>query len=303
MVTRFSKHHGLGNDFVVALVPELPAGAADLARRLCDRRTGIGADGLVFGLIGDQPAAGSGRQTVGMRLFNCDGGEAEISGNGLRCLVQAVARMRGETSMELDVATLAGARRCVLHGPADQTGTAHAVTGTADAATGTADAANHRAPSTVIVSVEMGELGPGPTGDIDDPVAAAMPATSAVTRWAAASIGNPHVVCEVDDPGAVDLQTAGSAVEAHFGGGINVHFAAVSGPGEITARVWERGVGVTSACGSGAVVMAACFRDWGLVGDEVTVRMPGGDARVDLRGPITLTGPATHVADIELSDA
>ncbi len=298
-IVRVSKHHGLGNDFVVALVTELPADAAGLARRLCDRQTGIGADGMIFGLIDGLIDDGP----VSMRLFNRDGSEAETSGNGLRCLTQAVARLRGLPELELDVQTLAGLRRCVLHGPADvdpgsRSGTA---SGTEDAG----DSQEGSAEPTVIVSVEMGDLGPGPVPDVDDPVAAARPASAAVSRWATGSIGNPHVVCEVDGAEAldgIDVEAAGSGIEAGFGGGVNVHFATVSGPDEITARVWERGVGVTKACGSGAVVMAACFRDWGQVGDQVTVRMLGGDAGVDLSGPVTLRGPAGHVADFEISD-
>lgn len=296
-VSRLSKHHGLGNDFVVAVASDLPPDAAGLARRLCDRRTGIGADGLVFGLIGGQ--------AVSMRLFNCDGSEAEVSGNGLRCLAQAVARMRSVSELDLEVSTAAGVRRCVLHGPADDAAAAaDAAASSGDAAAGAGDTnarTANAAPHTVIVSVEMGDVGPGPAADVDDPLAAAAPASAAVVRWATAAVGNPHVVCQVPDPDAIDIAAAGAAVEAHFSGGVNVHFAAVSGADEITARVWERGVGVTDACGSGAVVIAACFRDWGLVGERTEVRMPGGVAQVDLSAPVTLTGPATHVADLDVS--
>ena len=105
------------------------------------------------------------------------------------------------------------------------------------------------------------------------------------------------------DPEAIDLLVAGPAVEAHFEEGANVHFVAVSGRDELSVRVWERGAGVTNACGTGATVAADVFHRWGLVGEKVVVHMPGGNALVDLGTPLTLTGPATHVADLLVPDA
>lgn len=270
MAVRYTKHHGLGNDFLVTLTDRLPLDASERAIALCDRYTGVGADGLIFGL---RQVDGS----MAMRLLNSDGSPAELSGNGLRCFAQAVALDRGVPHLEIDVDTPAGVRHCSVHATEER--------------------------HTVVATVDMGVVCPGPDPDTDDLIAAVGPPVSMVKRWETGDIGNPHVVCEVTDPMEVDLEVAGPAVESHFEEGANVHFVAVTGPNELTVRVWERGAGVTNACGTGATVSAQLFHNWDLVGPKVVVRMPGGDALVDLRGPLTLTGPATHIADIEVPDA
>ncbi|MDG2029034.1 MAG: diaminopimelate epimerase [Acidimicrobiales bacterium] len=270
MAVRYSKHHGLGNDFLVTLTDSLPLDAGDRAISLCDRTTGIGADGLIFGLQG---LDGS----MGMRLLNSDGSPAELSGNGLRCFAQAVARHRGVPHLEIDVDTPAGVRHCSVHATPDR--------------------------NTIVATVDMGVVCPGPDPDVDDLIAHVGDAVRMVKRWETGDIGNPHVICEVDDPSEVDLLVAGPAIESHFEDGANVHFVAVTGLNELSVRVWERGAGVTNACGTGATVSAQLFHNWDLVGPKVVVRMPGGDALVDLQGPVTLTGPATHIADIEVPDA
>lgn len=267
---RLSKHHGLGNDFLVCLADHLPLDAVDRAKAWCDRHTGVGADGLIFGL----PAQSGTDADIVMRLLNSDGSPAEISGNGLRCFAQAVARARAEAELHLRVATPAGVRGCTVHATDD--------------------------PHTVVATVDMGVVGPGPDPDVEDLLAAVGAPVGAVTRWETGDIGNPHVVCQVDDPGVIELAVAGPAVEAHFAEGANVHFVSVSGRNELTARVWERGAGITNACGTGATVSADVFHRWGLVDSTVVVRMPGGDALVDVSGPVTLTGPATHVADLDV---
>jgi diaminopimelate epimerase len=149
----------------------------------------------------------------------------------------------------------------------------------------------------------MGVVCPGPDPDIDDLMAAVGAPVQMVKRWETGDIGNPHIVCEVDDPFDVDLAVAGPAIESHFEEGVNVHFVAKTGLNELTVRVWERGAGITNACGTGATVAAQIFNRWELVGSNVVVRMPGGDALVDLGRPLTLTGTATHIADIEVPNA
>jgi diaminopimelate epimerase len=270
MAVRYSLHHGLGNDFLITLTDSLPLDAVDRAVALCDRHTGIGADGLIFGL---EQYDG----TMVMRLLNSDGSPAALSGNGLRCFAQAVARSRGVPHLELDVRTPAGLRHCSVHATGD--------------------------PSTIIATVDMGVVCPGPDPDIADLMEAVGESVKMVKRWETGDIGNPHVVCEVDDPDEVDLAVAGPAIAGHFADGVNVHFVQLSGTNELTVRVWERGAGITEACGTGATVAARIFNQWGLVGPKVVVCMPGGDALVDVGGPVTLTGPATHIADIEVPDA
>lgn len=266
---RLSKHHGLGNDFLIALVDGLPLDAAQRAVALCDRKRGIGADGLIYGI-------GRPDGSLVMRLLNSDGSPAAVSGNGLRCLAQAVARQRGVPRLELDVATPAGVRHCSVHTTADAT--------------------------TVVGTVDLGVVCPGPDPDVDDLVGVVGEVVGSVKRWETGDIGNPHIVFEVDDPFDVVLSDAGPAVAAHFEEGVNVHFVQVADDDELLLRVWERGAGVTDACGSGAAVAADLFHRWGLVGTKVVVKMPGGDALVDVGTPTTLTGPSTHVADIEVAD-
>ena len=264
---RMSKHHGLGNDFLVALVDRLPLDATQQALALCDRKRGIGADGLIYGMERTDGSAS-------MRLLNNDGSPAEVSGNGLRCFAQAIARNRGVPHLELDVATPAGLRHCSVHATKDS--------------------------ETVVATVDLGVVCPGPDPDVDDLLAVVGEPLAAVKRWETGDVGNPHIIFEVADPFDIVLSEAGPAVGAHFEDGVNVHFVQLSGENELLLRVWERGAGATDACGSGAAVAADVFHRWSLVGRKVVVRMPGGDALVHLGPPTTLTGPSTHVADFEV---
>ena len=276
---RLHKLHGLGNDFLVALVDELPtdADAARTAAALCDRRRGVGADGLIYAVL--DPAGGGGDRSATMRLWNSDGSPAEVSGNGLRCLAHAIAITLGSAEFDILVETVAGPRRCSIH----PTETLGIVTGT----------------------TEMGTPGPGPQPDrLSRSPEAALECVlepGTIKRWTTLNVGNPHIVIAVDDPAGVPLHPAGPAVEAIFTGGINVHFGAVTGSDELTLGVWERGAGATAACGTGAVAAAAAFHRWGDVGQNVTVRMAGGQAQVDLSAPVTLTGESTHVAELDVA--
>lgn len=267
-----SKHHGLGNDFLVLIDLDdvHPVGAAG-ARGLCDRRLGVGADGLVR----VSPPPGPEQADVAMTLRNADGSRAEMSGNGIRCLGQAVARSRGARTLDLHVATDAGVRRLqVRPGPDDD-------------------------PATAWVEVDMGPVRPGPPGwkgALD--LSMALEATSL-------DLGNPHLVLLVDDPTSVDLAALGPASQVAFAEGANVEVIAVA-PGQRDALdllVWERGVGLTLACGTGACAAAHAAHRWGLVGERVHVRMPGGEVTVSLGTTITLAGPATFVADIAVADS
>lgn len=298
MTLRLSKHHSAGNDFLVALVSEpFPDVASDPARELfgdpasaasalCHRRRGIGADGLVLGVESAGP--------VRMRLWNSDGSEAEISGNGLRCLAQALARSWGVS--EIDIDTPAGLRRCWIE-PDGGPGAGSAIGRVEMGAVNLDD---------LDCALATAESGPGQLAAVLDWVA------GFTGRWRTGSVGNPHVVVEVADPDAVDLETAGPAVESCFDGGVNVHFAAAAGPCRVRMRIWERGAGITESCGSGAAVAAAVFDAWGWnagAGDgvgneagEVVVAMPGGETRVHLGPSVALTGPVVHVADVEIAE-
>jgi diaminopimelate epimerase len=261
---RLTKHHGLGNDFLVALEWEHPEGLHPdpaVAIRLCDRRHGVGADGLIWAL----PPANERSADLQMVLHNSDGSEAEISGNGIRCLAQAVLRAAHHGSGALRIETAAGLREV--------------------------DASPTEDPLTMLVTVDMGTVGDGP--DIPPHVV-----EWGAQRIASLSIGNPHLVLQVDDLSRLDPAADGAAIESLVPGGVNVHFLHVEGPDTIRLVHWERGAGVTQACGSGASVAAVAAHRWGLVGPRVLVRMPGGDATVDVGDHVHLTGPATHVAEV-----
>ncbi len=262
-----TKHHGFGNDFLVVFHPHVDD-LAELARVVCDRRRGIGADGL---LVGESTPSASAQ----MVLYNADGGRAEMSGNGIRCFAQALAMRRGDQLPLPDgitVLTDAGVRRVDL-APTDD-------------------------PHTVSASVDMGRLTP-----IDPPSGWAALGVLADRPVAHVSVGNPHGVVAVDDAGAVDLLPLGQRVPD-----INLEVVEPGPePHAVTMRVHERGVGITQACGTGAVAAAWAASTWGLARPqrgELVVHMDGGDAIVALDRPqpghATLTGPATYVATIEI---
>ena len=277
MTFRLTKHHGLGNDFLVLLgtAEDVAAVGPDHARRWCDRRRGVGADGLLIGTI-DPP-----RGDLGMVLFNADGSRAEMSGNGIRCLAQAEAERRGVAEIDLVVVTDDGDRSVQVRPGPD--------------------------PATVEAAVAMGPARPGPAADAEvdrrhdatvAPAALAAEPKEAVTL----DLGNPHLVLLVDDPGQVDVGLAGPRWEAAYCDGINVHAVAPT-PGEadaLTMAIWERGAGATEACGTGATAAARAAHDWGLVGDRVRVHMRGGDVDVEVGPEMVLRGPAVRIATVEV---
>lgn len=257
------KLHGLGNEFLVSLPDEsaLAVGAdwSAVAPRVCSPATGPGADGLIVSSWNDDELV--------MLLLNADGTRAEMSGNGIRCLVHAVHRelsARGRARSSYRVLTDAGLRTVsVLSVDGDL----------------------------LVSSVDMGradEIGPPAEWSTlgchpDRPVAHL-------------SLGNPHAVVGVDDVGEVDLAGLGAKVP-------QVNLEVVSPgqePGTIRMRVHERGVGVTAACGTGACAAAVAALRWGLVPasvEEITVRMDGGDVKVVVSdsGAVTLIGPSEYL--------
>jgi diaminopimelate epimerase len=260
-VLHFTKHHGAGNDFLVLIDREgsSPLGS-ELARALCARRSGVGADGVIRVLEGGDAA------DLTMELRNADGGEAEMSGNGMRCLAQAAVEAGLVKPPTFTVMTAAGVRS-VEYTVADTPGSAWA-------------------------SVDMGtaELGPD------------QPQRFAERKARQVDLGNPHLVLLGPDPAGVDVVELGSRLEAAHAGGINVEFISIGpGPDAITLRVWERGVGETRACGTGSAAAAAAARSWGLVGDTVEVHNPGGTLQVTLGSDgVRLSGPVHKVADVEV---
>jgi len=268
MTLRLTKHHGLGNDFLVLLdLDGRQRLDADLARALCDRHRGIGADGLIRGSVpgvADQGAA------LAFELYNADGSGAEMSGNGVRCLAQA-ALDAGlvAAGQPFSVLTPAGSKTVVVR-PTDR-------------------------PATVWASVEMGMAR----------VAGEADRCNVGHGQLLVDLGNPHLVVLGPDPATVAVGELGPALAATAPetNGINVEFVALGpGPDEITMRVWERGVGETLACGTGACAAAVAMRHWGRTGRKVTVHQPGGPAEVELRpdGTVVLSGPSVRIGAVEV---
>jgi diaminopimelate epimerase len=270
---RLTKHHGLGNDFLVLLDPDASHPLdADLARALCDRHTGVGADGLIRAT----PATPDDPAPMRMELRNADGSRAEMSGNGIRCLAQALLLADPGLGPDVPIATDAGLRIVTVHEQVD--------------------AVTHSLSVTMGVARVDGEAPEWAGGD--------------VARALLVDMGNPHLVLDLSRAPAgaaeeIDLVEVGETVNGKIPGGANVHLLTTGrAPGGIAIRTYERGVGPTLACGTGACASAVAARAWGLAGDRVPVAQPGGTAEVALGpGPddeVVLGGPATYVADIRL---
>lgn len=268
MDIRFTKMHGLGNDFIVVdcragAVPD-PAG---FAKRYCDRRFGIGADQLLLLLP-------SSRADFRMAIYNGDGSEVEMCGNGIRCLAKYIWDRGLSDAPVLDIETLAGIIR-----PESAAG---------------------------LVRVDMGEPVFAPEMI---PVKAEVPAP--VTdyplrvkdrefRATFVSMGNPHAVIFLDDPvGGFPVAVYGPEIENHplFPRRTNVEFINITGPDELTMRVWERGAGETLACGTGATASGIAAMIKGLTGRSVTVRLAAGDLVIEWSADnrAFMTGPAAEV--------
>jgi len=267
-IVKLSHYESLGNDFLIVFCDEVPGDAADQARLYCDRAGGIGADGLIYGT----PSLVKNR--LYFNLFNSDGSPAEVSGNGLNCFAQAIARGRGVTHIDLTVDTVAGARRIMAK---------------SGLSLGEAEA-----------TVEMGPGSPGPSAkDLELDRAGVV-----AVRYDTVDLGNPHLVIQVDDVDEVDLGQAGPILEAFFSPvGCNIHVLDHINSGEIRLRPWERGAGLTQACGSGACAGAYLAERWGLAESMVKVVMPGGVAVVHMGSTLALSGPTLHIGDYEVSDA
>jgi diaminopimelate epimerase len=273
-----AKLHATGNDFLVwsARDSESPAVEVDaFARAVCDRHTGIGADGLILLTPGTNGADAT------MTLHNADGHVAEMSGNGIRCLAWVAAR-DGFTSDTLVVDT-GGGRRVI-------------------------DLARGADGSVASATVDMGPVTFEPSQiPVDAPSAFDLTAEYHGTEYHgdAAGMGNPHLVLFVDDPDAARVTQHGPHLEhdPRFPRRTNVEFVAPDGRGGMRMRVWERGVGETLSCGTGACAVAAVSHRRGLVGNTVTVHVPGGDLVVEVGDTIRLGGPVVHVFDVDVDPA
>jgi diaminopimelate epimerase len=263
---RFTKMHGLGNDYIFLNCMEgTPNDLPGLARRLSDRRFGVGGDGVICVCPSDWA-------DYKMRMFNADGSEGAMCGNGIRCFGKYVYDRKLTDKAHLAIETLAGERELSLMIEDGKV-------------------------SGAVVGMGAPEIQPPMEIAIKGICFTAIPV----------SIGNPHAVIQVEDPAALDLQAVGSAVECHpaFPHRVNAEFVRVLSRGELQMRVWERGSGETLACGTGACASAAAMMANGKLDREVTVHLAGGDLRVrwdEKSGQMFMTGPAVTVFDGELDD-
>lgn len=274
----FLKMHGLGNDFVVIDARRTPLTLQPAQRRLiADRRRGIGCDQLI--LI--EPAEGRGGEDGGatafMRIYNPDGSESGACGNATRCVASLLMAESGRDGVV--IRTAAGLLDC----------------GTAPGGLVTVDMGPAR-----LDWREIPLAGPADTLRLDLAVGGAVGGaagggTRALEGPCAVGMGNPHAVFFVEDAEAVPLAELGPLVEHHplFPERTNVEVAQILSPGEIRLRVWERGAGITQACGSGACATAVAAARLGLAGRRSIVRLDGGTLALEWRedGHVMMTGP------------
>jgi diaminopimelate epimerase len=276
----FFKYHGTGNDFVIfdgrAEGPFLPA------RRIveiCDRHTGVGGDGVIFAC---RPAGGA---DAAMRIFNADGSEAEMCGNGIRCLAKFLYEKLDLRKEGMLIETGAGVRDLRL-------------------------SLNGSGVSGVEVDMGLPEL---VADDLPEPHDPSRPGEVNIRtedgdelRAFCLSMGNPHCVIFVTDAAEAPVDRLGPALERHplFPARINVGFAQIIDVHRMVLRVWERGVGETMACGTGACAATAAAVHGGRCVSPVKVQLPGGtlDISVDSGGHLLMAGPAVEVFRGELSD-
>ncbi len=271
-ILHFSKMHGLGNDFVVFDgVSESVVLSPEQVRLVADRRCGIGCDQV---LVVEPPTVPD--ADFRYRIYNADGGEVEQCGNGARCVARFVRQRRLTGKEVIPVETAAGIIRLQLHEDGQ-------------------------------VKVDMGSPRFAPQdipflADRESESYAIELEDGTVVALAAVSMGNPHAVVRVADVRSAPVPTLGPRLEGHprFPRRANVGFMEVVDRTHIRLRVYERGVGETLACGTGACAAAVVGRRQGLLAEEVVVDLPGGRLRLRWEGgeaPVWMTGPATHVFD------
>ena len=258
----FTKMHGLGNDYLYVYA-EVPSNIEELSTKLSERHFGAGSDGMIY----ISPSAVA---DFKMRIFNADGSEAKMCGNGIRCVGKYVYDKGYTDKKSLTVETLSGIKTLEL---GVSFGKVKSVT------------------------VDMGQA--VPTEDLT------LNVDGKTVTLTPVSVGNPHAVIFVDDIEKAPLTTLGVKIEHHneFPGGVNVEFVQVLGNSELRMRVWERGSGVTMACGTGACAsaVAAVKKKYCAPCDPISVHLDGGTLKITVTSDnkVTMTGPAEFVYEGE----
>ena|SRR5262245_36470966 len=268
----FAKLHGTANDFIYVDAREgFPGDPAELAPRLCDRRRGIGADGLIL----VRPPS-NGDADCRMVIYNADGSRAEMCGNGIRGLAKFVHDRRLLRASPLRVETDAGVK------------TVHA------------EIANGRvARVTVDMGAPVWEGRAIPVAADGEVIEQPLEVGGGTYQVTCLSMGNPHCVVFVDDVTSLPLAELGPRFEHHpfFPRRVNAEFARVEGHGRLVMRVWERGAGETMACGTGACAVAVAAARTGRAARRAVVVLPGGELEIDWRDDdrVLMTGDAVDV--------
>lgn len=281
MGLKFTKIHGAGNDFVLfnLLEQHLPEPPAEMAKKICDRHFGVGADGILLVLPSDP-------YDYTMRTINADGSEAEMCGNGIRCFAKYVFERGMIKKKKIHVETKAG-----LIIP-------EVITDTKDDAVVTHVKVNMGEPR--LLKGEIPVRG-NPDEKAQDMTLAVDGKTYAIN---CASMGNPHCVFFVDDVKTAPVTTLGPKIERHemFPKRTNVEFVQVVNDSHVNLRVWERGAGETLACGTGACAAGVISMMKKGLKNDITVSLPGGDLQISWegKGDVFMTGPVEKVCDGEL---
>ena len=283
---KFSKLQATGNDFILVDARTMEGEWSKLARAMCDRHFGVGADGLI--LVQDSTIA-----DLKMRIFNPDGSEAEVCGNGLRCfakyaiekgLVGKMSSRAGQSNRSLTIETLSGVRKVKAHMSGNKVNRVEVNMGLPQFQ-----------PEQIPVKVKVGiPIASGPI--LDYPLVI----NGKKLTLSLLSMGNPHAVSFLSRPVAdFPLAEIGPKVERHsmFPQRTNFEVARVLSRGKIEARVWERGVGETLACGSGACAIAVAAQLLDYVEPQVDIMLKGGTLTIswDRVGEVLLTGPVEEV--------
>ncbi len=268
---RFTKMHGCGNDYVYIDCREgVPENVEELAIRLSDRHKGIGGDGIIL-------ICSSEKADFLMRIFNADGSEGKMCGNGIRCVAKYVFDKGLTDKHHLEIDSLSGVKIIDI------------------------DSKANPGDYETWITVDMGK----PEIETLEETIQLSDGTS--LTGSIISMGNPHFVCYSDEkPSDAMVLGQGPLAEKHerFPDRSNIEFARVSGKDEVEMRVWERGSGETMACGTGACATAVAAIKRGLTANDVTVHLRGGDLRIrlDERGHVMMTGPAVTVFEGTIND-
>ena len=273
---KFSKMHGLGNDFVVidAINQQVELTESQI-RFLADRRRGIGCDQLLLVETSEQEGV-----DFRYRIFNADGSEVAQCGNGARCFARFVRDKRLTNKDKIVVETASG----VIYPSLQEDGSVMVDMG-----------APHLTPAEIPFIAEQQA----------DSYKLPLP-NEQIVMIGAVSMGNPHAILRVDDIHAADVETLGPLIENHeqFPERVNVGFMEVISNNEVKLRVYERGAGETEACGTGACAAVVIGIRQGLLASEVKVTLPGGNLMIAWSGnddSVWMTGPATQVFDGEIA--